>query len=71
MGVKELPRCRGGKRNACREPQELRIAMVTSIEPSYHDRRGQEAPGRLTFQYESIMINRRSADARADGIGPQ
>jgi putative transposase len=38
--------------------QELRIAIVTWIEPTYHRRRRQDALGRLTpVEYETIMTN--------------
>ena len=36
--------------------EELRIAIVTWIERTYHRRRRQDAPGRLTpIEYETIM----------------
>ena len=36
--------------------EELRIAIVTWIERTYHRRRGQDALGRLTpVEYEAIM----------------
>ncbi len=36
--------------------EELRIAIVTWIERTYHRRRGQDALGRLTpIEYEMIM----------------
>ena len=36
--------------------EELRIAIVTWIERTYHRRRRQSAPGRLTpVEYEAIM----------------
>ena len=39
-----------------RTRQELRIAIVTWIEKTYHRRRRQAAPGRLTpVEYELIM----------------